>query len=135
MSIEAKTWLKVTGVQAIALERKAQREKWGDNHDDEHEDRSLSFAAVCYAAPVPLYTKEDTMSGFGFYDPWPENWGDRFDKRPRFKRGSRDGDLIPADAMPIPRRLRQLQVAGALIAAEMDRLIRRLQNSDEGDAE
>lgn len=45
------------GATRIADERKRQIEKegWTPNHDDEHEENELAFAAVCYAAPEPMF--------------------------------------------------------------------------------
>jgi hypothetical protein len=127
-------WVGRSGVTLIANERNDQIKRWSVEHDDDHDDRSLSFAAVCYAAPVPLlYVKNDHPEHTVYADPWPESWNEAYDKRPRFSGGSRRGVLIPAEQVPIPRRLRQLQKAGALIAAEMDRLIRRLEAGEDGD--
>jgi hypothetical protein len=56
-----------------------------------------------------------------FVDPWPYDWGKEFDKR------EHDGTGIPLYCQfPIPRRIRELVKAGALIAAEIDRLQRAL---------
>jgi hypothetical protein len=78
-----------------------------------------------------LYTARASHGSFAFFDPWPKHWSEEYDKRPRSR--NFENSLIRADAMPIPTRLRQLQKAGALIAAEMDRLIRRLEAGTESD--
>lgn len=90
------------GLALIAAERKRQIEKegWTPEHDDEHEDEALAKAAACYADP-------DRRMTFGDY-PMPVGW--------------------PWDAeawKPTPdNRVRELVKAGALIAAEIDRLKR-----------
>jgi hypothetical protein len=93
-----------TGIQRIAAERRRQieQEGWTPDHDDEHDDEALAMCAAIYATP------EDRRSYFaGGFLPcgWPL---DACDWKP--------GD-----------RIRELEKAGALIAAEIDRLLRRLE--------
>jgi hypothetical protein len=111
-----------TGVELIAEERQRQIEVegWSKEHDEAHKNGELSIAAACYAVNklpdmrVQALRKE---SGFfsgnagdrgdrglvsGWYDAWPFN--ESWDKRYRHD------------------RLRSLIAAGALIAAEIDRL-------------
>jgi len=104
---------RMNGIQSIAAERRRQivSEGWTAEHDDEHKDESLALVAALYAAPGPLFEVNDHRSddGFGrirFDDPWPASWDTRWDKR-------WDHD-----------RRRCLAIAGALIAAEIDRLDR-----------
>ena len=109
------------GAKRIARERERQinAEGWTPEHDDEHDGDELAWAAVCYAAPGPVQSEREIratcgcreamcphepMFGPGFVDPWP--WDESWDKR-----GQHD-------------RIRQLEIAGALIAAEIDRLLR-----------
>ncbi len=120
------------GVQRIAAERKRQTEKegWDQKHDAEHDDGSLAMAAACYAASNPIFVHEKravqvnssrgidencysypTRLRMGYWDPWP--WDDAYDKREKHN------------------RIRQLEIAGALIAAEIDRLL--LKQSEPGD--
>ena len=100
-----------TGAERIADERQRQIDKEGykAEHDDEHTDGSLAWAAVCYAAPEAVYVRRDWATGIHFEDPWP--WSDEFDKR---------SDRKPT----MSQRIRLLEKAGALIAAEIDRLLR-----------
>lgn len=90
-----------TGVELIAEERQRQIEKegWTPEHDADHEDGELIRAAVIYAKPAnkrPLYTNDTVPVGW----PWEKEWW-----------------------KPTPEnRVRELQKAGALIAAEIDRL-------------
>mgnify|MGYP001156632642 CR=1 FL=1 len=91
------------GVVAIAKERQRQIsvEGWTPAHDDDHSDGGLEQAAACYADPCPpmhRYLGGETM----IPDRWP--WAPEWWK-------------------PKTRR-RDLERAGALIAAGLDRLIR-----------
>lgn len=112
-----------SGSELIAIERKRQinEENWDQEHDDEHTDCSLLLAAICYAAPVRIYVKEDFARGYTYFDPWPDSWMSRYDKRPECD----DGNTIPNPvAYSDKKRLDLLVKAGALIAAEIDRLNR-----------
>jgi hypothetical protein len=106
------------GAKRIAAERERQMsvETWDEAHDDEHEDGELAAAAVCYAAPRPVYEKRDYGSEVRFVDPWPQDW-DGWDKRPRD-----DEERLREPTRE--ERIRMLEKAGALIAAEIDRLLR-----------
>lgn len=110
-----------TGVEMIADERARQiadeddrGEGWTPEHDDEHDDGELALAAICYATPVRIYTSE---SGFDFRDPWPARWDDQWDKRLNDEPEIRS----PENYSP-EERIDFLIKAGALIAAEIDRL-------------
>jgi len=89
------------GASLIASERLRQIEveDWSSDHDDEHNDGDLSRAAACYAL------EEVDRDGFlDLDDVWP--WAAKWWK-------------------PTPEdRVRELVKAGALIAAEIDRLQR-----------
>jgi len=109
-----------TGAERIAAERERQvsEEGYDAEHDDGHDDGSLAMAAVCYAACAAgerIYAMDEYASQFRFSDPWP--WGDGSDARPH------DGN-VPKDPTD-EEGLRLLVKAGALIAAEIDRLLRR----------
>lgn len=111
----------MTGIERIAAERQRQidKEGWTPDHDDEHHHHELAMAASLYAAPEPLYTRDERAAGVMFMDPWP--WDDSWDKRPRFDGTYR---LMDADAQGVSDRIRCLEKAGALVAAEIDRLLR-----------
>lgn len=87
----------VSGVDLIRFERQRQinKEGWTPEHDAQHTDRSLAYAAACYATH---------SHGVGFNSvpvvwPWEcESW------------------------KPSDDPIRNLVKAGALIAAEIDRL-------------
>ncbi len=110
------------GVALISEERIRQMEVegWTTNHDDEHVDESLAYAAACYALPAK---SRGAKSKFGQEDvscrgetpvwgavkhqvpkQWPNSWS--------------------ASWWNPSSRLRDLVKAGALIAAEIDRHIR-----------
>lgn len=101
-----------TGIELIAAERERQVEVlgWTSEHDLEHDQQELAWAAVHYAAPDPeaYVTPEVRKTNYakeGTYDPvFPESWDPEWDKK------GRDG------------RIRDLVKAGALAAAEIDRL-------------
>lgn len=91
----------MNGAQLIADERLAQvqRDGWTPAHDDMHRDHELLCAAQCYIIEV-MDPGEAPHTGF-----WPENW------------------MWNPSEDPI----RNLVRAGALIAAEIDR-IKRAEN-------
>ncbi len=106
----------MNGVQLIAQERCRQKQKkgfgsgegWSDKHDDKHKDGELLAAAICYAMPpkvrsIRLNMTQDLQQAFW---PWDEKWW-----------------------KPTKDPVRNLVKAGALIAAEIDRLQRKSQNA------
>jgi hypothetical protein len=98
-----------SGVERIADERLRQimTEGYSAEHDDGHIHGELAMAAACYAAPERLYEMREA-----FCDPWP------FDEE--------DDKRQPPDRRTSPEaRIRLLEKAGALIAAEIDRLLRK----------
>lgn len=96
-----------SGVEQIAEERQRQVEKegWTPEHDGEHSDGSLARAAACYAVEGRAMMTV-TEQGVPYKAPrqWPASWHPKWWK--------------PKD------RIRDLVRAGALIAAEIDRLQR-----------
>jgi len=96
------------GAQLIAEERLRQisDEGWSAEHDDKGEQRGgLLRAAMCYADnALPEHTSYIAP------DTWP--WDEEWDKREKHS------------------RLRSLVIAGALIAAEIDRVQRKLQKDE-----
>ncbi len=112
-----------TGIQIISEERERQisKEGWTPDHDDEHHIGQLNSAARTYLVaadclanasllcPEEFETPESLLKEIksGAFDPvaaWPWEW-----------------EWLKIDADPI----RSLAKAGALIAAEIDRLQRR----------
>jgi hypothetical protein len=98
----------MTGVELIAHERQRQidEEGWTPQHDlREHRRYTLARAALCYLANyfgrVAFFRREHDKD-ITFYDPWP--FDRKWDKRSKHS----------------PNR--SLVIAGALIAAELDRL-------------
>ena len=90
-----------------------------------------SFPAVCFAAPEEIYTRNDSAGGIRFSDPWPRNWNVEWDKR-RDCAGVQEGERNYLGNLPAKpedytdaERLALLTKAGALIAAEIDRLLRK----------
>lgn len=116
------------GVALIAIERLRQieQEKWTSDHDDQHSDFSLALVACAYAAPFPLSVE---ITRDIYTDCWPSTWDRSWDKRRRQPFSERP---FTAVQMGPDVYIRNLQKAGALIAAEIDRLLRiheRLRNA------
>lgn len=94
-----------TSIELIERERYAQwqREGFSTGHDDEHDEGELARAAACYALPV-------------------------FHRGMKSWTGTMLGSLWPFEGKwwkPTPDdRVRELVKAGALISAEIDRLLR-----------
>jgi hypothetical protein len=97
----------MTGIERIAAERKRQIDEEGytAGHDSRWKKHELALAAICYCmAPAD---PEDLLDGSVVYcvpDEWP--WGDKWYKPTH------------------DNRIRDLEKAGAWIAAEIDRLLR-----------
>jgi hypothetical protein len=115
------------GISRIALERKRQvdAEGWTPENDDGHTGGELAWAAVCYAAPQTVYRvsheqypadHRGTEGGeVRWREPWPSEWV------PNKNRG--EPGWVPWRRSS-SGRLDELVKAGALIAAEIDRLQR-----------
>ena len=109
-----------TGAERLAEERARQVAKkgWTAEHDDQHDDGQLALAAVCYAASAAcehVYVKHEYAASISIADPWP--WpGQYCDARPY------DGNVLKEPTKE--EAIRLLEKAGALIAAEIDRLLR-----------
>ena len=93
----------MTGAERIAAERERQvsAEGWSAEHDATHRKQELAIAAAVYAMPEPM--RENTVLGRSLrhiFWPWGSHWW-----KPS-----------PDD------RVKELAKAGALIAAEIDRL-------------
>ena len=100
--------MEVPGVTRIAAERQRQvaKEGWTPEHDDGHHTGALALAGMCYAKLAYLQASgiADDMAADAILDnEWP--WRD-------------------ASWKPSPDPIRNLEKAGALIAAEIDRLLR-----------
>lgn len=96
------------GVSLIAAERRRQinDEGWSPEHDDEHDDGQLATAAACYAAPEKCDGTRPRSAILAHW-PWLLSWW-----------------------KPTPtHRIRELVKAGALCAAEIDRLKRAAKES------
>lgn len=118
---------KACGLDLIAAERRRQidKEDWTPEHDDGHDLGELAMAAACYAAPEPVYRmrKGDVVTEppWVFESAWPWRWDE--DRR-RKHAGGGTADPKPHAKLTKARRIDLLTKAGALIAAEIDRLQR-----------
>ena len=109
------------GAELIAEERKRQLERWSSGHDDEHSDGEMAIVAALYASPIPLLARREMGDGeVAFVDPWP--WWNT-EEIARYNDGA-TRKVKAWDKRKRHSRLRNLIVAGALIAAEIDRLQR-----------
>ena len=113
----------ITGIELIAAERSRQvaEEGWTPEHDEVHESGEMAKAAACYALPIGFRQMREcdfmVETARGLADPnspmtvhsyVPLNW-----------------PWAPEWWKPTPDdRIRELTKAGALIAAEIDRLQR-----------
>lgn len=100
-----------TGIELISEERERQTEKegWTTEHDDTHSNGELATAGACYA----IAHRKVGLAAYG----WP------------FKKVNGGGFTEP-DGFKPSTELRNLIKAGALIAAEIDRLLRKELLSD-----
>lgn len=92
-----------TGTELISQERNRQKfdEGYFQSIDDEYTDHQLVCAAIAYASHYPVMISK-TPGTDNWIDPWP--WNKAADKRARHC------------------KLKRLVIAGALIAAEIDRI-------------
>lgn len=110
----------MNGAEMIAAERRRQveAEGWTPEHDDEHDDGALAIAAKSYLFAATIATSDDVVMKAVIIDRrqpipgWPKGW-----------------DFKPSDD-PI----RNLVKAGALIAAEIDRIQRSESPTTDGGA-
>jgi hypothetical protein len=100
-----------SGLDLIIKERERQisEEGWTPEHDAQHNGGELAVAAACYAVEG-LNDDEDNgtfvqrLEGGVVEDGWPKDWDSKWDKREKHD------------------QLKRLTIAGALIAAEIDRI-------------
>jgi hypothetical protein len=110
-----------TGVELIAAERQRQIEVegWTAEDDATHDAGQLAMAAACYAAPIKIYAPVNYANSILYADPWPFEY--QWDKR--FGYGHDEGNVLPdPTTYSSDERIDLLVKAGALIAAEIDRL-------------
>jgi len=98
-----------TGVELITKERERQmlEEGWSAEHDDKHPRGHLALAGACYALNFALYEKIAKELW-----PWDWEW------------------WKPAKTATLTDGIRELTKAGALIAAEIDKLQRTQSNQE-----
>lgn len=127
----------MSGIDLIAAERHRQidKEGWTPEHDDEHEGEELALAAACYAMPDTAYHGTMNNRRVEIEDAWPWNaeefkgdrdvraWGGTVTRQRVFSSG-RTPEHRPGAPTLCDLRIRELVKAGALIAAEIDRLQR-----------
>lgn len=124
----------MSGVELITKERERQikKEKWSLKHDDKHTRGELVLAAISYAAPERIYVQRQVLNGIALADPFPWHQGGRgypaegYDKRYEYGEcRDNSGNVLPdPSTYNAEERLDLLVKAGALIAAEIDRIQR-----------
>ena len=110
-----------SGYVRIASERRRHFsvEGWTPEHDAEHTGGELAMAAASYASPLQTFWRGWKRGLKHFFDLWPSWWDAKWDKRlPKPRRPEQVSYSLSA----IPDRQRELEKAGALCAAEIDRL-------------
>lgn len=112
----------MNGAELIAQERQRQidAEGYTPAHDRLHNDDSLACAAATYALPARSRDYKQLLDGSGAVPyHWP--WGLAAWK-PTRREWNQDHDEGYWDVEAVRCRVRDLSKAGALIAAEIDRL-------------
>ena len=115
-----------TGIDLIAAERRRQIEKKGYTleHDRKHVNDELAFAAICYAEPTKRLvripdeveeTRVPTIVLDGRYGP------EKYAVMPPSLWPWDISDWHPSPDHSPDERIRELSIAGAFIAAEIDR--------------
>lgn len=108
----------------IAAER--QRQVSVEGWTAEHDCGQLALAAVCYAAYAAgerVFRVAYFDGGYSFVDPWP--WDESLDKRDIYSDSLEDDPPEPTEQQRREHTIRCLVKAGALIAADIDRLQRK----------
>ncbi len=99
-----------TGIQLIRKERRRQKRKgWSADHDDQHTDGALAVVAaqlLVHATDERVSTVHHLPDGFGLIAKYPYHG----------------------------KHLRQLAIAGALVAAEIDRVLRVKKGNDDDES-
>lgn len=111
----------MNGVDLIKQERERQinQEGWTAKHDEQHTEGELALVAALYATPIPLFAERKHNTTTEYYDPWP--WHDTVNYD-RYNDGGVNIEVPAWDKRKKHSRLKRLIIAGALIAAEIDRL-------------
>lgn len=116
-----------TGVELIAAERERQvtQEGWTPEHDKQHDHGELAMAAVCYASPRRVFVQRQGLNAVVFADPWPFPPHSDISGRGYYDWDKRkSGNIVQSMPEQGANRIAFLVKAGALIAAEIDRLKR-----------
>ena len=110
-----------TGIELITEERKEQIGEHGFTveHDKDHNDSSLSWNAAVLASPIILFHKQDFANTVSFGKAEVDK--DWKLPSPNYK-PHRSNVITNNEDLPKKERVKQLKVAGALIAAEIDRI-------------
>lgn len=110
-------WISVRALSRLIKERTNQvGHGFTSEHDDEHDRGQLALHAALYATPTSLWKPIGGASEAN--DPW--QWDEDWDKR-----GPKVWGPSPSDPEKyVDSRLRDLEKAGGLILAEIERILR-----------
>ena len=110
-------WRGSKGLELVAAERKGhiEREGWRPEHDAEHVDGELAWAATCYTAPATILVPAKHYS-HTYVDPWP--WSPKWDGRKTIRT-----DIPMTLGQRRRTRIRELVKGASLAVAEIDRLL------------
>jgi hypothetical protein len=111
----------MNGIELIAKERQRQTEEegWADEHDDRYDRDELVRAAICYS--YPPYARHEVPIKPGELG---EGW-EACSTRDAVYYVPEEWPWSPEDYKPSNNRVKDLVRAGSLIAAEIDRLLRK----------
>jgi len=117
------------GIKRIEKERARQltEEHFGPSHDDGYTTGYLALAAVAYAAGETVYIRRVKAGAIVFKDAWPFCCKDKRSgvSYENIQRPMAEPSFVKdAQIELISKRIRDLEKAGALVAAEIDRLLR-----------
>lgn len=97
--------------------RQVREEGYHWQRDDAYTKQELAMAAACYAHPLHEPRRSEVIPFAGVPFGWPWELGEW---KPGAVHDGGDGDV----GMAVGERIRELEKAGALVAAEIDRLVR-----------
>lgn len=117
--------IEMNGLDLIAAEITQQR-LLGKIDAKNIDDGQLAMAAACYAAPEQLYRLDGQDDDCVMSDPWP--WARQYDDRHEVGERRHCSGRLPADpeTCTVEERIELLAKAGAMIAHEINRLLKEV---------
>lgn len=117
--------IEMNGLDLIAAEI-TQRRVLGKVDTKSIDDGQMAMAAACYAAPQQLYRLDGEDDDCVMSDPWP--WARQDDDRHAVGERRHCRGRLPADpeTCTVEERIELLAKAGAMIALEINRLLKEV---------